>query len=222
MALLNLLLLPVLALLHLFETNGPGAGTATAGDPPAEGTPKADAKPADGTKTDKGPAGGVEALRADLATERDRRQQLETELGELRPLRTRLEELEQANQTETEKAITNARKEASSERDAHWQGLIRQARVENALAAAGCTDPGVAALARDFSALKVNDQGDVEKLTETVDAFKQSHPTLFTARVPGGSIDQGAQRPSDQPTTWEDDVAQAYDASGRPRTAAAH
>lgn len=208
MALLNLILVPFLIALGLWEGEG-GGDAGAAGDPPADSSKKPDAKP-EPAKPDAGRAGGEDALRADLAKERDKRQGLEAELGELRPLKQRLEQLEAANQTETEKAINAAKKEATTAERARWEGVIRAARVETALSAAGCTDPSVAALARDFSGLKVNDNGDVENLTETVQAFKDAHPTLFTARVPGGQIDQGVQPDSDKPRTYEEAVTAYY------------
>ena len=213
MALLNLILLPLLALLGLFETNGaPGGGDASAaGDPPADGGAKPAAKPADAAKPDKGPAGGVEALRADLASERDRRQQLESEIEELRPLRTRLEELEQANQTENEKAINEAKKAGAAEVRQQYEGQVRQARVYAALLEAGMSGKAAETLSesRRWDSLKV-DGLKVEGLDQAVAALKTADPTLFTARVPGGSIDQGAQPDSDKPRTYEEAVTAHY------------
>lgn len=231
MALLNLMLLPILAVLSLFDGNGTGgdaggsggSGSTTdgGGSGGASGTtagaPAAAAPTQPGTKPDAGRAGGPEQLQADLARERDRRQAYERELGELRPLKTRLEQIEAANKTEAEKAVEQAKREGASERDGHWLPRVIRSEAKSALAAAGATDVTVAVAAfldahRD---LKLNDQGDVEQLTETVEAFKNAHPTLFTARVPSGSADQGAQGPKTTPAaTLEEALERQFSGAG--------
>lgn len=212
MGLLNLLLFPVLAALGLFETapaggatsGAPGGdaagGSGTTPTPPAppatpaaqgggatggadQGTPA----PASGTKPDAGPAGGVEALRADLAGERDKRQAVERELEQLR----------NATKTDSEKALDAAKKEGRAEADGQWSGRVIRSEAKSALAAAGATDVGVAVAAflDEHRSLKVNDEGEVEELAAKVTAFTKAHPTLFTARVPSGSGDGGATPP---------------------------
>lgn len=195
MTFLNLILIPLLWLLDLFETGDADVGNA--GDPPAgEGKPAkpADASPAE-TKPDEAKPepkdeplgeGGKAALvkeREQRAAEKKRADAAEAELTKLR----------EATQSESEKAINEAKKQATAEERNKWTGVIRQTRVESALMAAGCNDPSIAALAREFTDLKVTDEGDIENLTATVEAFKKSHPTLFTARVASGSADQGAK-----------------------------
>lgn len=201
MTFLNLLLLPLLLSRLLFKTDG--GGTGDAGDPPADDsktTGNDGAKPSDkpDAKQDE-PLGeaGTKALEA--FKERARNAEREAKAA-----KDELDALKQANQSESEKAITAAKKEAAAEERTKWQGVIRQAKVESALTAAGCNDPAIAALAREFAELTVSDEGDIENLTATVETFKKSHPTLFTARVAGGSADQGAKPNSpNRPATLE-------------------
>lgn len=208
MTLLNLLLMPVLFLRLLFDGDGASGDAGGAGDPPASDAkatpPPTGAKPADGAKPDAKDEelgeGGKAALaeeRRQRAAERKRADAAETELLKLRD----------ATQSESEKAVNDAKKEARAESDAKWSGVIRQVRVEGALIAAGCSDPAIASRATEFAELPISDTtGEVEGLTATVEAFKAAHSTLFTARVPGGDADQGVRAHDDKPLTYEEAV----------------
>lgn len=132
-------------------------------------------------------------------------------------LKTRVEELENATKSDTDKAIAAARKEGEQAATDKWSGFIRAARVETALSAAGAIDSAVAAQAREFAALKVNaDSGDVEGLSEAVEAFKQAHPTLFGApqlqRPPTGDFGGGNRSTNTQnrPASLEEAISAHY------------
>lgn len=210
MTFLNFLLLPVLFLRLLFDGEGSSGDAGGAGDPPAGDAkptpPPTGAKPAGDTKPDakddelgEGGKAALEAERVRARTEKRRADAAETELQRLRD----------ATQSESEKAINDAKKEARTESDAKWSGIIRQVRVEGALIAAGCSDPAIASRATEFAELSVSDTtGEVEGLTATVEAFKAAHPTLFTARVPGGDADQGVRAHDAKPLTYEEAVQQ--------------
>lgn len=213
MALFNLLLLPVLVALGLFKTDGaPGgdAGAGSSGGAPADGsgTPppatNANANAGGGAadqgaqgapaKPDAGPAGGPEALRADLAGERDKRQSAERERD---AVRAELEQIKNASKSESDKAIDAAKKAGASEAEAQWASRVIRSEAKSALSTAGAADIGVAVAAflDEHRDLKVNDQGDVEELAAKVTTFTKAHPTLFTARVPSGNGDGGAGAP---------------------------
>lgn len=218
MALLNLILLPLLAALGLFETNGQGAddGGATGaaeGSGNAQGsgstaTTTADATEGATSEDDDGQgAGSKAALKVDLARERDRRQATERERDEVRQ---RLEQLESASKTDHEKAVDAARKEAEKTAAARYEGMIRRSEVRSALAAAGCNDPAIVSLAPEFAQLKITDDGEVEGLASAVKKFKAEHGTLFTARVPSGDADQGAKPADNQRATTLEDAYTAH------------
>jgi hypothetical protein len=213
---LNLLLIPFLVALGLLDGEGAAAGDGKAGDGAAEGAKPDDAaKPDDkaaakpDTKPDEGELG--DAGKAALTAERKARRDAEARATAAEKER---DALKTATQSESEKAISDAKKEAATEADAKWAGLIRRTKVEAAIAALG-GDP-VLADSREFADLKVTDTGDVEELTATVDAFKAAHPTLFTARVPGGSADQGAKPPGGQKPATLQEAVEAHYASGQP------
>lgn len=216
MTFLNLLLLPFLAALGLFETAPPGDGGAggSAGNsqPPATGDGQPPPASGDGDAKEGedqlGDAGkrAIKAERDRATAEKRRADAAEAELQKVRA----------ANQSEQEKAISDARKEGYDEATTKYEGLIRRATVESALTAAGSQDAAIASLAPDFATLAVNpDTGEVAGLDEAVKTFKAAHQTLFTARVASGSADQGAKPPAqNRPSSLEDAVNQHYASTG--------
>jgi hypothetical protein len=180
----------------------PGAGATPAQAGPSEPTtpPPVGATPGTGTTATAAaepPATGEEALgdagKRILAEARraakdaeDRAKAAEQERDALRA----------ATQTDHEKAIEAARKEASSEAEARWQGHVRRSSVRQALTAAGIShsELDLAANAPEFGALTVSDTGDVEDLAKTVDAFKAHHPALFATTAPAPPGGQGVRQ----------------------------
>jgi hypothetical protein len=212
MSLLNLLLFPILMALGLFESNGSGGDGA--GDQPAASGK--DAPPADGAKPDAAPdakpdakaeplgEGGKAALEEERRARREEKRRADAAEAELNRIK-------EANQSESERAINAARKEGKEEADTRWSGIVRRTSVESALVAAGCSDPAIVSRAAEFANLNVNSEtGEVEDLAATVQTFKNAHPTLFTARVPSGSVDQGARPTEQKPSTLADAVNQHY------------
>lgn len=153
--------------------------------PAAVVQPQTPSAPATGTEGDLGDA-GKRAIKA----ERDRAKAAEDARD---ALQTRIDELENANRSDQEKAVADARKEAETAERTKWTDTIRSLRVEGALRDAGCTDPAIASKGSEFGRLKVADNGDVEGLSEAVDAFKAAHPTLFPAGRPQGDFGGGAR-----------------------------
>jgi len=181
-------------------TPGAGATPGQAGQQQPTTPPPADATPTAGTNADPAadpPATGegtlgdagkqaIDRMKAERNAAIDRAKAAEEERDALRA----------ETQTEQEKAIETARKEAVTEADTKWATVVRRSQVERALTAAGISQSelGLAAAAPDFASLELGDEGQVEDLDKAVNAFKDSHSALFTAPArPTGSIDAGAR-----------------------------
>ena len=180
---------------------------------PTTGTDPAATTPATGAEAQLGDAGkrALDTMKAEKRAEAEARKAAEEERD---ALRSRLETLENASKSDQEKAIAAARKEGESAATEKWAGIIRATRVESALVAAGAIDPGLAALAPEFTALKVADDGTVADLESTVEAFKTAHPNQFgRATLPdfGGGSRGAATRTEVQP--GEDRLRHAYEST---------
>lgn len=95
------------------------------------------------------------------------------------------DELKAAGLSESERAVADAKKAGAAEVTERFHSQIRRAEVRAALTSAGIT-PSVLDLATkadEFSALKVNEDGDVVGLDGVVDAFKKARPELFAAKA---------------------------------------
>ncbi len=175
-----------------------GAAGANAGATPAAaaGTKPAtadDSATDDSTLGDSGKAVLRDARRAAKEAE-DRAKAAETELQQLR----------EAGQSDADKALTQARREAASERDTHWKSRIRAAEVRGALRGAGIVDDEAIEMAlghRSLRDLKVDsDTGAVDGLPEAVEAFRKSAPWAF--RQTAGAGDAGSGQQSRQGGPW--------------------
>ena len=183
---------------------GATPASGTAGTPPAPATPPTTQQPATG-EGDLGEA-GRRALEAERQARRDAETRAQTAEAER-------DQLKVATQSDAEKALTQAKREASAEERAKWQGHIRATEVKSQLRTAGLTNEKaleLAARAPEFAKLKVTDEGVVEQVAETVEAFKKDYPEMFsrpTSPAPGGSWG-GAEGGSTgkQPETLQDAV----------------
>lgn len=102
------------------------------------------------------------------------------------------DELKARTQTESERALDEAKKSGASEVTERFHVQIRRAEVRSALTGAGINASvlDLAAKADEFAALKVSDDGEVAGLDAAVEAFKRARPDLFTAKAtprPGDS-----------------------------------
>lgn len=166
-------------------TPGADATSAQAGQG-QQTTPTQGATPATGT-TATPPATGDEALgETGKKLLADLRKQAKEASDRAAAAEQERDALRAATQTETEKAIAAARKEGADEVRQSLEGRIRQAEVRRALAVAGCLDASVVALAPEFAALKVDEQGEVADLKETVETFRKGHRSLFQEAQPAG------------------------------------
>ena len=167
------------------ETTPAGAIPAATGATPVQTPPAApETEPATGTAEALG-EGGTRALQ----TERDARKAAEKAL---RTATERLTALETAGKSESEKAIAAARTEGATEALTKAQTIVRRASVREALVAAGCTDPAIAARADEFGDLAVDEDGNVDGLSKAVSDFKAAHGSLFLGKRPTGSADAGS------------------------------
>lgn len=169
------------------------------------------AKPSQSAETNAAPeslaTGDPEALgeagtRA-LAAERKRANEADKAR---RAAEARLAELESASKSETEKAIEQARKEGATEALTRANERVRRSEVRAALTTAG-VNPAlleIASRADEFSALKVDDDGEVTGLAAAVEAVRKAMPDLFkaTARPDFGGGPRG-QTPTSAPSMNE-------------------
>jgi len=177
-------------------TPAAGATPAAAGATPAQTTPVSPAAdtnpttpatPATGNPEDLGAAG----LRA-LQAERSRADAAERDL---KALKTQLEELQNAQKSDDEKAISQAKKDGAAEASAKLTAAIRRSEVRTALTAAGANPAllDLAAKADEFAALDVSDAGEVTGLAQAVEAFKKGHPEVFGKPATPGTADGGTR-----------------------------
>ena len=176
------------------ETTPAGAMPAAAGAMPAQ-TPPAEppAAPATGTDETLG-EGGKQALQQ----EREARKAAEKAL---KTLTDKLAAEELKGKSEQEQALAKARTEGATEALTKAQTMVRRASVREALVAAGCTDPAIAARADEFGELAVDEDGNVDGLSKAVGDFKAAHPTLFLGKRPTGSADAGSATGAGAPQT---------------------
>jgi flagellar biosynthesis GTPase FlhF len=152
------------------------------------------ATPAASTTQQPQPATGEEALgESGKAILREARRQTKEAEDRAKAFETELSTLKSAGQTEAEKAQAAAVKEAEQRVSQQFEARIRSSEVRRALTAAGIgeSELGLAAMAPEFAKLKVGDDGAIDKLNDTVTAFKAAHPSLF-AKPGGQAPDYGA------------------------------
>ena len=154
---------------------------------------------------------GKRALEAERQARRDAEDRLKAAADELEKLRT-------ASQSDHEKAINEARKEAETATAEKYRGQIRQLQLQNALRDAGISDAKsleLSAAAPLFRDLKVRDDGTVDGLEGAVEQAKKDYPALFEQRT-GSGVTRGVQRESvPDPKTPQDRLARAYAASSK-------
>lgn len=184
----------------------PGANPpAGGGDPP----PAPPAPPATGDQGDKGDGLGDPGKRA-LDQERQARRDAD---DRAKTLQKELDDLKAASQTDQEKALDEARKQAKAEVRTEYEARIRKSEARSALRAAGMTNDKALDLyanAPEFASLKVSDDGAVEGLDKVVEALKKDVPESFAPAKPAPTppVNRGANPNGnpDQPKTLEDAI----------------
>lgn len=176
-------------------TPGTDATSVQAG--PATTAP-AEPKPATG-EDDLGEA-GKKVLRESRSAARDATARAEAAEKELVDLRA-------ATQTDQEKALAQAKREASAEERAKFETKLRRSEVRSALRSAGLANDALVELAMKsdhFAALVVDDEGRVTDLDKAVAQLKKDAPEMF-ATANAGTVTRGVQ------TQQQADVAPGLD-----------
>jgi hypothetical protein len=148
--------------------------------------------------------GGKRALDAERAQRREAEKRAKAATDELEALRA-------SQLSEHEKAIALARKEALAEAMTKAHAMVRRAEVRRALASAGIVADSLelAAAAREFATLDVDDDGQVVELDKAVGAFRSAHPSLFAAARPAaGNFDGGSGGASAAQSWTRDQIGQ--------------
>ena len=184
------------------ETQSAGATPAVPGATPGQNdtTAAATGTPATGDgdmATDAGKR-ALDQLRAELRAERAA---AKTAAAELEAFRA-------GQLTEHEKAISQAVKAAQAEARGRADAMVRKAEVRRALASSGIlTDSlDLAAAAREFSDLAVDDDGNVADLDRAVAEFRKARPALFVKQAAAaGNFDGGPSGSGSGPTVYTAD-----------------
>jgi hypothetical protein len=182
------------------EPESAGATPAAAAATAAQSTPdEPAAEPATGAEAALGDAGkrALDAMRAERRAAEDRAKRAEAELEQLRA----------ASLSEHDKAIAQARKEATAETERTWSARLRSAEVARALQAAGATPDALdlAVLDPSFAALAIDDEGPVDGLDAAVAAFRKARPSLFAAARPAAGNFDGGAGGAPSPQSWSRD-----------------
>lgn len=171
---------------------GEGDGGGDGGDG-GEGDPAPDGGDGDGDgdgNDDPGRAGGPEALRRDLAAERERRK---AEQQRVRQLEQTVAELQAEGESEVERARREAREEALSTARAS----ARRSAVRVAATQAGFQDPEDAIALLDLDLIDVDDEtldADRELVETYVAELAETRPYLLDAERQGDEGGGGAPR----------------------------
>lgn len=138
-------------------------------------------------------AGSKDAVLADLARERDKRQEAEKAAKQAA---RELETLRASSMTDQEKAIAEARKSATNEVLAKANARIVNAEIR-AAAAGKLANPSAATKFLDASDFQVDDDGDVDRnaIDKAIDRLLKDEPYLAVpaSNRATGSADGGAR-----------------------------
>ncbi len=174
------------------------------GDPeqgkPDTGKP-GDSKP-DVDRKDDAPSEDVTKLKTALDRERSLRRAAEKDARENAAHKQRADDLEAATQSDTEKAVSAARKEGAQEAIASANRRVVNAEARALAAEQGFRNPSLAVRAIDLADVKVTDDGMVD-----VDAIKSAFVALAAA-------EPYLLKGDDQPRTPKPDPSQG--GTGRP------
>jgi hypothetical protein len=189
----------------VFEGEPDGGANPPAGNPDPPKPPEPPKPPAKGDDDPELGDAGKEAIRRE-------RENAKREKDRADDLQKQLDDAAAANQTDQEKAIADARKEATKATATEYEGKIRASEVRSALRAAGITNEKTLALAvnaPEFASLKVEDDGSVTDIDKTVESFKKDYPEMFAKAAPAAGVTRGAQagNESDRPKTLSDAIA---------------
>jgi predicted GNAT family acetyltransferase len=180
------------------------AGATPAQTPPPTGSAPVAPPPATGDDAALGDAGkrAIDAMKA----ERDGAQRA------AKAAERELETMRTASQTDQEKLLSTAKREAAAEERAKFETMLRRAGVRSELRAKGLSESLAELALKDdrFAVLKVDDGGRVTEVDKAVEAFLKDFPEMVTPAHPG-TVTAGAQTGAPaQPANLEEAIAAHY------------
>jgi hypothetical protein len=180
------------------------AGATPAQTPPPTGTTPAAPPPATG-ELEIGDAGkrAIDAMKAERNAADTRAKAAERELETLRT----------ASQTDQEKLLSTAKREAAAEERAKFETMLRRAGVRSELRAKGLSESLAELALKDdrFAVLKVDDGGRVTDVDKAVEAFLKDFPEMVAPAARPGTVTAGAQTgPSGRAPNFEAAIAAHY------------
>jgi len=130
---------------------------------------------------------GKKAIAAERKAAKDAQDALKVAQTELETLRT-------ASQTDQEKALATAKREAAAEERAKYETMLRRAGVRSELRAKGLSELLAELALKDdrFSVLKVDEGGRVTDVDKAVEAFLKDFPEMVKPAA-AGTVTTGAQ-----------------------------
>jgi hypothetical protein len=176
------------------------------------------------TPPDPKPATGDDQLgeggKAALKEERAARATAERERD---ALTKELETLRGSTQSDSERAVAQARREAEAAERAKWQDRIRAVEVRGALRGAGLVNDHFLALATsapEFKELTVADDGTVSGVTAAIEQFRTNYPEAFpkAGGTSPGTVAAGPQTPPTEVKPGMDRLTAAYASNAGKRT----
>lgn len=164
---------------------------------PDQGKPDT-GKPAEDRKDDGAPSEDVTKLKTALDRERSLRRAAEKEARENAAHKQRAEELEAATQSDTEKAVSAARREGAQEAIASANKRVVHAEARALAAEQGFRNPQLAVRAIELGDIKVTDDGtvDTDAITAALTGLATAEPYLLKGddgpRTPKPDHSQGS------------------------------
>ena len=179
------------------------AGAMPAQTPPLTGTPSVAPLPATG-EPEIGDAGkrAIDAMKAERNAADARAKAAERELETLRT----------ASQTDQEKLLSTAKREAAAEERAKFETMLRRAGVRSELRAKGLSEALAELALKDdrFTTLKLDDGGRVTDVDKAVEAFLKDFPEMVTPAGPGGPTRGPQTSQPEQPRDLESAISAHY------------
>lgn len=199
-----------------------GTSDATKGPDPAADTPKGS------EADDKGPAGGTEALRADLAAERARRHEAETARDDFKAqlatfLKALTGETPAGGTGDDPMAKISELQRQVEERETRARTQLIRAEVKAIAGQLGFHDPADAMSQIEVDKVKVNDDGEVDSgaIETKLKEVAQKKPYLLKVRDDASASDVGIGSRGDSSSnnvTGKDRIAAGMKASGKTKT----
>lgn len=128
---------------------------------------------------------------------------------EAKRYRLEAKKLKKETATDSEKAIITAKEEAEKAVEDKYKGLLVRAEAKAALTDAGLTSGHERFIKMlDMDAIEVEDDGDIEGLTEQIQALKKDFPEVFDAKKKvAGKADAGGKTPANKKMTSAERIA---------------